>query len=37
MRTEIILLFVAHIIASYIYVRLAKKYEWFELKKDTDV
>ena len=37
MRIDLILLFVLHIIASYIYVKLALKYKWFDLKKDIDV
>ena len=31
MKTEVILLIILHCIASYIYVKLAEKYKWFNV------
>ncbi len=37
MTSEIVLLFFIHCIASYLYVKVAKKYNWFEIKESENV
>jgi hypothetical protein len=37
MKIEVILLIVLHCIASYLYVKVAEKYEWFEIKESDNV
>jgi hypothetical protein len=37
MKIEIILLFVLHCVATYIYAKLAEKYKWFEIKESDNV
>lgn len=37
MKIEVILLIILHCIASYLYVKMAKKYEWFEIKESDNV
>ena len=37
MKIEVILLIVLHCIASYLYVKVAEKYEWCEIKESDNV